>query len=57
MLTVTILNNEYKELLKKATVYDIKKRELEFCGYVTENDRILFDIPKEEPTEEAKDDF
>lgn len=56
---VNITITEYRELLRKATIYDTKKRELESAGYVTDSDRNLFDIPKhkEEPTKPQEDDF
>lgn len=53
---VNITITEYQELLRKATIYDTKKRELESAGYVPEIDRVLFDIPKSEPTEASNDD-
>ena len=56
---VSITNLEYRELIRKAAIYDIKKRELESAGYVTDSDRNLFDIPKhkEEPIKPQDDDF
>lgn len=56
MLGVTITTTEYRELIRKATIHDIKKRELEGSSYVSPEDRILFDIPepKHEPKGEPK---
>lgn len=44
---VVISAEEYRELAEKAKVYDLKRAELLATRYVTDNDRILFEIPKE----------
>lgn len=44
---VTISAKEYRDLVEKAKVYDLKRAELLASRYVTDNDRILFDVPKE----------
>lgn len=60
MTTVTITITEYRELIRKATVYDIKRREINAAFYIADSDRALFDIPKTEQTKEPvqpDDDF
>lgn len=56
METITISMNEYKELMKAYLVYKFKKQELEAAGYVSEIDRVLFEIGKK-PEVSAEDDF
>lgn len=52
MFMVTITTTEYKDLIRKAAVYDIKKAELMDANYVSVSDKHLFSIPdKSEPTE------
>lgn len=56
METITITMQRYEELLKSHLVYKLKKQELEAAGYVSETDRVLFEIGKK-PEAPAEDDF
>ena len=57
MEMVTISVNEFRELVAKATVFGIKRKELLEAGYVSPSDRILFNVPEKCEVEEEKDDF
>jgi hypothetical protein len=56
--TITITMQRYEELLKAYLVCNFKKKELEGAGYVSEFDRLLFEIGMKnlEPAP-AEDDF
>ncbi len=60
MGTITISMERFEELLRKEFAYDLKKQELELHygldGYVSETDRVLFEIGKK-PEAPADDDF
>lgn len=47
-MMTTIPTEEYKELLRKSIVYDLKKKELESEKFITRTDSVLFGVYKED---------
>ena len=45
---VIISAEEYRELVEKAKVYDLKRAELQAAKFIIGSDAILFDLHKEE---------
>lgn len=48
METVTITLEEYRELIRKSLKYDLLRAQTLGQSYMSSDDRILFDIKKEE---------
>ena len=48
MVTVTITLEEYRALMRKSLKYDLLRAQALGKSYISQDDKILFDIKKEE---------